>query len=269
MSSNWWDGPERGPNRDWRNQKGWGKTRPGPYEGKHGKTEDISEDEEIQRPKKGKGKKPQEKKGGELPELSWSDGKKPEWDKPPKKDGQTPDPNRAMVLLEEIEGPKKGKILLISWESKRWTLPSKALDSRDNLLGFAEMPNLPEWKILAREAIREWTGITEDTNLELKHHGVYGAMRYMVMSGRIGAALASSFENRTKECAHKAAFFELGDEAIFPTYRNVKDIMLKVKDELEDGVWEGAQPKTIEEPKLCKSCSEILKNLIQQGTTSR
>ena len=163
MSSNWWDGPERGPNRDWRNQKGWGKTRPGPYEGKYGKTEDISEDEEIQRPKKGKGKKPQEKKGGELPELSWSDGKKPEWDKPPKKDGQTPDPNRAMVLLEEIEGPKKGKILLISWESKRWTLPSKALDSRDNLLGFAEMPNLPEWKILARKAIREWTGI------ELKH----------------------------------------------------------------------------------------------------
>ena len=89
------------------------------------------------------------------------------------------------------------------------------------------------------------------------------------MSGRIGAALARSFEDRTEVSAHKAAFFELGDETIFPTYRNVEDIMKKAKDELKDGVWEGAQPKTIEEPKLCKSCSEILTNLLQQGTTSR
>ena len=71
MSSNWWDEQGRGPNRDWRNQKGWGKTRPGPYEGKHRIMEDISEDEEIQRPKKGKGKKPQEKKREGLPELNW------------------------------------------------------------------------------------------------------------------------------------------------------------------------------------------------------
>ena len=270
----WWSqqgqeggpGPGKGPawqeggpgQRRWETNAVWDETewaarqrtaRIEPYEEKRGKSwgkskdaeaqKGKSKDAEVQRPssKKGKGGKPSEKKGEELPELTWSDGRDTGWGKGQPIEQRTPDPNRVTVLLEEIDDTKKkGKVLLVSWESKRWTLPSKSVDHRNNELGTLEKPNLYAWELLAREAVEEWVGITFETELEIKHHGVYGATRYMVMAGRIEVAVAVSFLDRKKTDAHRAALFDLDDETAFPIFQNTKDIMLKVKDELSDGV---------------------------------
>ena len=266
MSHNWWIGGRasilqdwgKGRDQDWWSQQDQGKgpgvvrtARTGPYEGNRGKSwGKPEEDEVVQRPRKGKGGKRPEGKGGKLPELSWSEGRQPNWDEASRTNEQRPpeppDPNRVVVLLEEVSGPKKGKVLLVSWESKRWTTPSKSVDHKDNELGFKDFPNMVAWEMLARQAIEEWTGITDETKLEVRHHGVYHATRYMVMTGRIEAALAESFQHRKRADVHKAVLFDLDDEAAYPVYQNVKEIMRMAKEELTNGVWEGEQPRTIE-----------------------
>ena len=250
-----WAEPE-----DMKGGKSWRQpSRSGPYA-----------DHELQRPKGKGGKwkqgKPEDTPGEQedLPPLRWVDGRVPDWNKPAKKVRQEHDPHRVAVILEEVDGAKRGKILLCCYLGKKWTLPSMAVDPEANLLGTADMPNMPEWMKLARQAVQDYTGISEEVELSLRHYGVFGVTRYIVLSGSIGAALTHSYIHRTNHDVHRTAFFELGDDGIFPTYANVEAVLDRVQNELRDGKWTGAQPKPAKKTQLCRTCTKIMENLLQK-----